>query len=183
MKPKIDENTDIIVSNKPMNLTIMKIFTKLFQRVQREVQETMAIKKLKEVPRLKFVSRSQGHAEFGKNPRKSLKRRALLYKVSDGNIQEDKFQEEGYNKESNKIVFGLNEREHELMLLICTLMRTDKSRKFKAILLEDKQLEEFISFYRQQDVPFYEIRGLDFNYFKQEVTNEVKQKFPNKKQS
>lgn len=159
----------------------MEIFDKLFQRIQREVEEVMAIEKLKVVPRLKFINKVSSHTDISQNPRKSAKRRTMLCKISNGNIHEDSVEEEGFNKESNKIVFGLNEKEHECMILICSLMRSDNSIKLKRKFLAGKQLENFMSFYREQDIQFYEMRGLNFEYYKQAITKEAIAKLQDKK--
>jgi hypothetical protein len=131
---------------------------------------------------LKFTNKTSSRADLGQNPRKSAKRRTLLSMVSNGNIQEDTFEEEGYNKESAKIVFGLNEKEHELMMLICSLMDSENPQTCNTIFLAGKQLEGFMSFYREQDIPFYEMRGLKFDYIKQAIVKEAVSSLQNQNQ-
>lgn len=161
----------------------MEVFDKLFLRIQREVEEVMIIRKLKVAPRLKFINRVSNHTDITQNPTRSAKRRTLLCKASNGNIPDSSATEEGYNRDSNRIVFGLNEKEHECMILICSLIRCDNSPRVKRKFLAGKQLEKFMTFYREQDIQFYTMRGLNFEDHKKTFISEANAKFINKREN
>lgn len=153
----MEEDIDLIFYYGTLDW-ILDQFTQIKNKVDKQTQYFSERYDLDTPPELKFIPKSSSPRRVERMKKSSAKRFTLLTSPSHEMFQEKKILQEGYD--GDKLVVGLTERENDVLSLISVLLKNlDSKKSLNNMLLVGNHMEDFLNFFRKQDLLYYAKRG------------------------